>query len=105
MDELLPLQQSGKNSFAGMGATLLDSLSTLWLMDLKDEFALGRAWVATNLTFASITVVCSTASILPTILLLPNHPMLVCSSSESVLTVTFPQLTRTVTLTNIRATS
>lgn len=35
----------------GMGATLVDGLSTLWLMGLKDEFARGRYWVATNLTF------------------------------------------------------
>lgn len=56
-DELLPLQKSAKDSFAGMAATLLDSLSTLWLMGLKDEFALGRDWVAANLDFAAIHVV------------------------------------------------
>ena len=30
MDELMPMAQMGKNSFADMGATLLDGLSTLW---------------------------------------------------------------------------
>ena len=50
-DELLPEQQSSKNSFAGMGATLVDGLSTLWLMGLRDEFYRGRDWVAKNLIF------------------------------------------------------
>lgn len=56
MDELLPLAKDGKQSFAAMGATLLDSLSTLWIMGLKDEFAHGRAWVASNLTFTKTEV-------------------------------------------------
>lgn len=40
MDELQPLSQSGKDApeFGGMGATLVDALSTLWLMDMKGEF-------------------------------------------------------------------
>lgn len=54
-DELLPEQRQGKNSFAGMGATLLDGLSTLWIMGLKEEFYRGRDWVATNLTFPMTT--------------------------------------------------
>ncbi len=32
------------------GATLLDALDTLWIMDMKQEFARGRDWVARNLT-------------------------------------------------------
>ncbi len=47
----MPEQQSGKNSFAGMGATLMDGLSTLWLMGLKAEFYRGRDWVAKDLKF------------------------------------------------------
>lgn len=47
----MPGQQSGKNSFAGMGATLIDGLSTLWLMGLKAEFYRGRDWVAKDLKF------------------------------------------------------
>ncbi len=58
LDELLPLEQAGKNSFAGMAATLLDGLSTLWLMGLKAEFGRGREWVAAHLNFTSITQVC-----------------------------------------------
>jgi len=45
-DELRPLSRSGVNTFGGAGATAVDSLSTLWLVGLKDEFADARAWVA-----------------------------------------------------------
>lgn len=51
MDELQPLSQRGKNSFAGMGATIVDSLSTLWIMGLQEEFANATDWVRTKLKF------------------------------------------------------
>ena len=38
MDELLPLSRSGQDSFGGIGATLIDSLDTLHLMGMHDEF-------------------------------------------------------------------
>lgn len=37
-DELLPLSNSSSDSFMGWGATLIDSLDTLWIMDLKEDF-------------------------------------------------------------------
>ncbi|KAI1358526.1 glycoside hydrolase [Xylaria arbuscula] len=39
-DELLPVSGEGHDvdGFGGWGATLIDSLSTLWIMDLKDDF-------------------------------------------------------------------
>lgn len=37
-DEVAPVSGVGKNSFNGWGATLVDSLDTLWIMGLKDEF-------------------------------------------------------------------
>lgn len=37
-DELTPVSLTGKNSFAGWGATLVDSLDTLWIMGLRAEF-------------------------------------------------------------------
>lgn len=37
-DELGPLSATGKNTFGGWAATLVDSLDTLWIMDLKQEF-------------------------------------------------------------------
>ncbi|KAI6344609.1 hypothetical protein MCOR25_011081 [Pyricularia grisea] len=38
-DELLPVTLEGYNSFAGWGATLVDSLDSLWIMGMKDDFA------------------------------------------------------------------
>ncbi|KAI0468394.1 glycoside hydrolase family 47 protein [Xylaria cf. heliscus] len=39
-DELMPVSGKGRDvpDFGGWGATLVDSLSTLWIMDLKDDF-------------------------------------------------------------------
>ncbi|XRA97022.1 mannosyl-oligosaccharide alpha-1,2-mannosidase [Pycnococcus provasolii] len=50
-DELMPLSRKGKNMFAGTGATIIDSLDTLWLMGLTKEFEKARDWVATSLKF------------------------------------------------------
>lgn len=41
----------GKDSFGGVGATIVDSLDTLWLMGLEDEFRAAQNWTATELTF------------------------------------------------------
>ncbi|QIX02273.1 hypothetical protein AMS68_007790 [Peltaster fructicola] len=38
-DELMPISGSSKSPFGGWAATLVDSLDTLWIMDLKEEFA------------------------------------------------------------------
>ncbi|TLD28640.1 hypothetical protein PspLS_04078 [Pyricularia sp. CBS 133598] len=38
-DELRPVTLEGHNSFAGWGATLVDSLDSLWIMGMKDDFA------------------------------------------------------------------
>ncbi|KAG5937324.1 hypothetical protein E4U53_000030 [Claviceps sorghi] len=37
-DALNPLSATGKDQFSGWAATLVDSLDTLWLMGLRDEF-------------------------------------------------------------------
>ena len=58
MDELQPISRRGKNSFAGMGATIVDSLSTLWIMGMKAEFANGTDWVRTELSYP-LTQVCT----------------------------------------------
>lgn len=50
-DELMPLTQSGKNTFGGLGATIVDSLDTLWLMGLMDEFKAARDWIVNELSF------------------------------------------------------
>ncbi|KAL6843748.1 hypothetical protein ACP4OV_026319 [Aristida adscensionis] len=51
MDELQPQSKNGINSFGGLGATLVDSLDTLYIMGLKDEFQKARDWVAESLDF------------------------------------------------------
>ncbi|KAL1836716.1 hypothetical protein VTJ49DRAFT_4742 [Mycothermus thermophilus] len=38
-DELAPLSLTGRDPLGGWGATLVDSLDTLWIMGLRDEFA------------------------------------------------------------------
>ncbi|GLD94489.1 hypothetical protein PINS_up003100 [Pythium insidiosum] len=51
-DEIEPL--SGKKvaaSWGGIACTMVDALDTLWIMDMKDEFARAREYVATKLRF------------------------------------------------------
>lgn len=38
-DELTPVSGRSRTTFGGWGATLVDSLDTLWIMDMKTEFA------------------------------------------------------------------
>jgi mannosyl-oligosaccharide alpha-1,2-mannosidase len=45
-DELKPITGFGLKTFGGWGATLVDSLDTLWIMGLKDEFYEGVQAVA-----------------------------------------------------------
>jgi len=49
MDEILPESMSGSNGWGGFGTTLVDSLDTLWLMDMKEEFQRARDWVRDSL--------------------------------------------------------
>uniref|UniRef100_A0A1D1XN11 alpha-1,2-Mannosidase n=1 Tax=Anthurium amnicola TaxID=1678845 RepID=A0A1D1XN11_9ARAE len=50
-DELQPQTKNGVNSFGGLGATLVDSLDTLYIMGLHDQFHEAREWVAHSLDF------------------------------------------------------
>ncbi|KAK7255060.1 hypothetical protein RIF29_28462 [Crotalaria pallida] len=50
-DELQPQTKSGVNSFGGLGATLIDSLDTLYIMGLHEQFEKAKEWVANNLDF------------------------------------------------------
>lgn len=45
-DELQPITGVGSKTFGGWGATLVDSLDTLWIMGLKEEFYEGVEAVA-----------------------------------------------------------
>lgn len=51
MDELLPQSRRGSNDFGGLGATVVDSLDTLYIMGLNDEFQKAKEWVASEMTF------------------------------------------------------
>ncbi|OMO76113.1 Glycoside hydrolase, family 47 [Corchorus capsularis] len=50
-DELQPQSKNGVNSFGGLGATLIDSLDTLYIMGLTEQFQRAREWVANSLDF------------------------------------------------------
>lgn len=52
-DELQPLSASGKSAYGGLGATVLDSLDTLWLCGLSAEYEQARHWALHNLSFDS----------------------------------------------------
>ena len=59
-DELNPLAKKGKlgvmgglGGFSGMGASLVDAMSTLYLMGLHDEFGRAREWVVENMDFGA----------------------------------------------------
>jgi len=53
-DELHPVSGKATNSWGGMGATLVDSLDTLWLMDLKKEFNDGKDWVEKTMSHTMV---------------------------------------------------
>jgi len=48
-DEVKPQSGGSQNNWGGMGTTLVDSLDTLWLMDMKEEFWEARDWVRDHL--------------------------------------------------------
>ncbi|KAK4257745.1 hypothetical protein QN277_007295 [Acacia crassicarpa] len=50
-DELQPQTRNGVDSFGGLGATIVDSLDTLYIMGLEDEFQRAREWIANSLDF------------------------------------------------------
>ncbi|KAM3701885.1 hypothetical protein ACJW31_05G209600 [Castanea mollissima] len=50
-DELQPQSKNGVNSFGGLGATLIDSLDTLFIMGLEEQFQKAREWIANSLDF------------------------------------------------------
>lgn len=50
-DELQPLSQRGRDNFGGIGATIVDSLTTLWLMGLDEEFKQATDFVRDEMDF------------------------------------------------------
>lgn len=53
-DEVRPVSGGGKNTFGGWGATLVDALDTLWIMELHDDFH-AAASAAVQLDFTNTT--------------------------------------------------
>lgn len=51
-DELKPQTKSGSDNWGGLGVTLVDSLDTLWVMGMKEEFEEAAQWVKNSLTFS-----------------------------------------------------
>lgn len=52
-DILKPLTKTC-NKVYGVGLTIVDSIDTLYLMGMKDEYAQAREWIATNLDFSKV---------------------------------------------------
>ena len=50
-DELMPQTGQGNNKWGGIGITLVDSLDTLWLLGMKEEFNRARDWVRDHLDY------------------------------------------------------
>ncbi|KAD6794817.1 hypothetical protein E3N88_05713 [Mikania micrantha] len=50
-DELQPQSKNGVDSFGGLGATLIDSLDTLYIMGLDEQFQKAKEWIASSLDF------------------------------------------------------
>mmetsp|Transcript_18905 Transcript_18905/g.31011 ORF Transcript_18905/g.31011 Transcript_18905/m.31011 type:complete len:661 (-) Transcript_18905:94-2076(-) len=50
-DELTPVSKGFNDPFGGLGATLVDSLDTMYLMGLTDEYKRAHEWVEANLFF------------------------------------------------------
>lgn len=54
-DELKPLSQKGKTSIGGLGTTIVESLTTLYIMNLTSRYERARAWVDESLDFSNIS--------------------------------------------------
>uniref|UniRef100_A0A7S1B773 alpha-1,2-Mannosidase n=1 Tax=Corethron hystrix TaxID=216773 RepID=A0A7S1B773_9STRA len=50
-DEVSPLSHRAVENWGGMGNTLVDSLDTLWIMELYEEFDRAKEWVRTKLHY------------------------------------------------------
>jgi mannosyl-oligosaccharide alpha-1,2-mannosidase len=48
-DEIKPMSLRGTSTWGNLGITLVDSLDTLWLMGMKEEFNRARDWCKNNL--------------------------------------------------------
>mmetsp|Transcript_34867 Transcript_34867/g.79519 ORF Transcript_34867/g.79519 Transcript_34867/m.79519 type:complete len:609 (+) Transcript_34867:18-1844(+) len=54
-DELRPLSQAG-NNWLGLGGTIIDSMDTLLIMGLTEEYQKCKNWVSTSLNFDNVNM-------------------------------------------------
>jgi mannosyl-oligosaccharide alpha-1,2-mannosidase len=58
-NELKPISRTGHSAsifgMTSMGATIVDSLDTLYIMNLTEEYKKGKDWVATSLNFDNVS--------------------------------------------------
>ncbi|KAL9651488.1 hypothetical protein ABK040_001434 [Willaertia magna] len=50
-DEVRPVTNDSRDNFGGLGATIVDSMDTMLLMDLKDEYLKCREYIVNDLNF------------------------------------------------------
>ena len=57
-NELRPISKGGHSASifgaGSMGATIVDAMSTMYLMDMKEEFERGKKWIALSLNFNQV---------------------------------------------------
>lgn len=56
-DEIQPMTKSGVDNWGGIANTLVDSLDTLWLMNMTDEFNEAKYWIKDNLKYDKLGLV------------------------------------------------
>lgn len=56
-DELMPVSDNYIDNSGHVGMTLIDSLDTLWLMGLKEEFEKGVEWIIQSFRLESTRLV------------------------------------------------
>lgn len=56
-DEIQPISGGSNNKWGGLGMTLVDSLDTLYIMGLMDEFNEAKEWVQKELDFEKVSIV------------------------------------------------
>lgn len=60
-NELRPISKSGHSASifgaSSSGATIVDALDTLYIMDMKEEFEHARKWVAMSLSFNHVSII------------------------------------------------
>ena len=58
-NELRPISKRGHSASifgsSRLGATIIDALDTLYIMEMDDEFKIARDWVATDFKFEGVS--------------------------------------------------